>query len=204
MTRDRLRRIHAVTDNFFFWQGLRFVPLGAALVGISIVQSSADHLRQTVRPLLGISFLVAALWISFSVIGPYYDRTFGRVKMDLERHGLRTTVKWLIVYPALIAAVVVDMRLHPPIILSAIAFGLAIEAYRESTGGGRLHYVAASVTLGALALLPMSDVMSPGLAGIRIVVFVLGAVYIIGGVLDHRELLRILGSASETGSVGAI
>ena len=27
-----LRRLHAVTDNFFFWQGLRWIPMGFALM----------------------------------------------------------------------------------------------------------------------------------------------------------------------------
>lgn len=204
MTIDRLRRIHAVTDNFFFWQGLRFVPLGAAMVGVAILQSLADPLPKWPRALVSISFIVAALWISDKVIGPYYRRTLGRVEMDPERHVMRTAIKWMIAYPGLLAAIIIDMRWHPSVIVSGIAFAFAIEAYRSSTGGGRLHYVVAALGLGVLAVLPMWDIVSAGLPGVRLIIGVLGGIYMAGGVLDHRELLRVLGSDSEVGSVSAV
>src|ERR1051325_9946426 len=74
MPTERLRRLHAVTDNFFFWQGLRWVPLGAALIIVSISLSPANPLPRELRPWLGVPFLVVAFWLSGSVIGPYYAR----------------------------------------------------------------------------------------------------------------------------------
>jgi len=47
--------------------------------------------------------------------------------------------KWLLVYPAMVAAMIFDAKLDTPIFLSGIVFGAAIEAYRRSTGGGRRH-----------------------------------------------------------------
>lgn len=35
MSDASLQRIHDFTANFFFWQGLRWVPLGAALLILS-------------------------------------------------------------------------------------------------------------------------------------------------------------------------
>jgi hypothetical protein len=134
-----LRRVHDVTDNFFFWQGLRWVPIGVALMVVSIAMMPGVPLAKPIRPWVGVPFLLVAFWLSTSVLGRYYARHFGRVRMDLSRHKTRTSVKWLVAYPVVLASMVVDAAWKPPVLVSAIAFALAIEAYRESTGGGRTH-----------------------------------------------------------------
>jgi hypothetical protein len=199
-----LRRIHAITDNLFFWQGLRWVPLGVALVLVSIALSPVDPLPKVLRPWVGTPLLVAAFWLSQSVIGRHYARTVGRVQMDHERHTTRTAIKWLVACPALAFAMVADAHWRPPVLVSAIVLALLIEAYRESTGGGRLHYVAASVGFMAIAQFPLWNVMAPGVGALSVVMGYLGAIYVIGGVLDHRELLHALGTPTETDDVGAV
>jgi hypothetical protein len=196
MSTSNLRRLHAVTDNFFFWQGLRWVPIGVALMVVSIAMMPGVPLAKPIRPWVGVPFMLVAFWLSTSVLGRYYARHFGRVRMDLSRHKTRTSVKWLVAYPAMLAAMVVDARWKPPVLLSAIAFALAIEAYRESTGGGRTHYIFAAFTLGAFALLPALGVISTGLTALAGVLALTGAIYVVGGLLDHRELVHILGSAT--------
>jgi len=160
-------------------------------------------LSKDVRPWIGVPFMIVALWLSTSVLGRYYARHFGRVRMDLSRHKTRTTVKWFVVYPAMLAAIIVDGVWRPPVLLSALAFAGAVEAYRESTGGGRLHYAVAAVGFVAFSLLPLLGVLPNGMAAVGAVIGLTGAVYVVGGFLDHRELVRILGSndASDVSTV---
>ena len=193
-----LRRLHAVTDNFFFWQGLRWIPMGVALMVISVAMMPGIPLAKEIRPWIGVPFMIVAIWLSTSVLGRYYARNFGRVRMDLTRHKTRTSVKWLVVYPAMTLSLLVDGKWKPPILISAVVFALAIEAYRESTGGGRTHYVFAALSLVAFSLFPALGLIPTGAIGMSAVIAVTGAIYIIGGFLDHRELVRILGTANAT------
>ena len=203
MASPDLRRLHAVTDNFFFWQGLRWIPLGVSLMIFSVAMMPGVPLPKELRPWVGVPFLLVAFWLSTSVLGRYYARHFGRVKMDHSRHTMRTSVKWFVVYPAIVAGMIADVAWRPPLLLSALAFAAAVEAYRESTGGGRLHYVVAAVGFVALSLLPTLGVMPNGPRAIGAVIGFTGVVYVIGGLLDHLELVRILGSrdASDASTV---
>ena len=204
MTDDRLRRIRDVTDNFFFWQGLRLVPMGVASLGFAMAYSPRLPVAPALRIWIGLPTLAVALWLSWSVLGRYYGRHFGRVEGEPSRHVVRTTVKWLVAYPAIAIAFVVDATLGPPVALSALTFAIAIEAYRQSTGGGREHYIIASLGLVAFSVLPLFGVLSPGKSIITSVVGVVGIIYIVGGVLDHRELVRILTPIPEEPRVSSV
>ena len=192
MTADRLRQIHDVTDNFFFWQGLRWIPMGAALLGSAAALSPNLPIPNSLRTWIALPMFVVALWLSTSVLGRYYARHFGRVRGDPSRHVTRTSVKWLIVYPGIIVAMVVDAKLGPPLVVSSLAFALAIEAYRESTGGGRWHYLVAAIGLVAFSVLPLFGVVQTGKHALTPLIGIVGLIYIVGGVLDHRELVRVL------------
>ena len=193
MIDNRLRRIHDVTDNFFFWQGLRWIPLGVALLGTAVTLSPGVPIPAPLRSWILLPFFGLALWLSSSVLGRYYARHFGRVRADPSRHALRMSVKWLVVYPAVILALLVDIKFRPPIVISGIAFALAIEAYRQSTGGGRGHYTIAAIGLLAFSLLPLLGALPPGKVALNALIGIVGLTYIVGGVLDHRELVRVLG-----------
>jgi hypothetical protein len=199
-----LRRIRAVTDNFFFWQGLRWVPFGVALIAFSAGMDPSMPIPKGLRPWFGVPFMLLAMWLSTSVLGQYYARTFGRVRTDPSRHTLRTSVKWLIVYPAIALAMVVDAKWQPPVYVSALVFAAAIEAYRESTGGGRLHYIVASISLLALGILPLMRQMPTGRPSLSLVTAILGAIYVIGGLLDHRELVRTLSPSDDDRDVSPV
>jgi len=54
MTADRLRQIHNVTDNYFFWQGLRWIPLGAAMLGYAVMRSVHAGSHTTAREWIGL------------------------------------------------------------------------------------------------------------------------------------------------------
>jgi hypothetical protein len=192
MTHDDLHRIHRVTDNFFFWQGLRWVPMGAALLACAIVFSPRFGVPAPLHTVIALPILGVALWLSTSVLGRYYAGHFGRVHGDPSRHLLRTYVKWLVVCPAMVGAILVDSRFEPPLIVTALAFAIAVEAYRQSTGGGRVHYIIASVWLAAFSILPVAGLASAGKSSLTPLIGILGLIYIVGGMLDHRELLRVL------------
>ena len=188
-----LQQVRAVTANYFFWQGLRWIPIGVALVFIAATYANGVALPPALKTWAMWPLLLVAFWLSTSVLGAYYRRTFGEVQADPAQHRRRTWVKWLAVYPAMLASMVVDIKVALPIVLSGIVWGLSIELYRRSTGGGRPHYALACVAFILLGLLPLLDVAPTGKNGVSLLIAVLGVVYIIGGILDHLALVRILG-----------
>jgi hypothetical protein len=190
-------RINALTSNFFFWQGLRWVPLGAALLIIAWSYSSASILPESWQSPLMVVVMAVALWLS-AVAGRWYARSFGRVRGIPGQHARRTRTKWLVVYPLLVVALVIDGFVRPPMLVSGVAFAAAIEAYRRSTGGGRRHYIIASALFFALTFAPTAGLSTRGVAAVNLLLALLGATYVVGGVLDHLELRRMLpGSSSD-------
>ena len=185
-----LDRINAVTANFFFWQGLRWVPLGVALLVVAWTYGPSSPVPKSWESPLLIVAMIAALAVS-AVIGRWYARSFGRVRGIPGQHARRTRTKWLVVYPALLVALLVDGVAKPSILVSGITFAAAIEAYRRSTGGGRAHYIIASVVFAALTFAPILGLATPGARAVNLLIGVLGATYTIGGLLDHRELKRV-------------
>jgi len=191
MTAD-LNRIRAVTANYFFWQGLRWIPLGLVLLAVSLGLGGWFAIPRALTAWAFWPMLAVALWLSTSVLGGYYQRTFGQVRADEAQHVRRTTLKWLVVYPAALVSMLIDMKIGLPFLLSGIVWGVSIELYRRSTGGERDHYLVAAVILTLLGVAPLAGVGATGKEGVNLLIGVLGIVYIVGGLLDHRALLRIL------------
>src|SRR5688500_13717199 len=103
----QLRRIRDVTANFFFWQGLRWVPLGAALLLFTWRTLPSFPLSAFWRDAmpwlaLGGGFAASAL------AGSYYARRYGQVHALPGLHARRTALKWGLVYPAMALALIVD------------------------------------------------------------------------------------------------
>jgi hypothetical protein len=193
MAATNLNEVRAITGNYFFWQGLRWVPMGVVLVVVAASLIDAASMPAVVRT-WGVWLLtVVALWLSTSVLGRYYRRTFGDVRDDSAQHARRTTLKWFVVYPAMLASMVIDVKLSLPILLSGVVWGLSIEAYRRSTGGGRRHYAIAAGLFGVMALLPLLAPVPTGKNGASVLLGLLGIIYVVGGILDHRALVRVLG-----------
>ena len=185
-----LDRINAITANFFFWQGLRWVPLGIALLVGAWTHGPSSPVPRPWGSLLFIATMTVAFAVS-AMVGRWYARSFGRVRGIPGQHARRTRTKWLVVYPALVVALLVDGIAKPPVLISGIAFAAAIEAYRRSTGGGRRHYIIASIAFVALTFAPTFGLTTPGARALNLLIALLGACYTIGGLLDHRELTRV-------------
>jgi hypothetical protein len=193
--RDRdahLRLVRDVTANFLFWQGLRWVPMGAALIVLAVVTAPAVPLPESARDVILVIAMLLGLWLSTTVAGAYYRRTFGSVRDIPGLHAARDTAKWLVFYPLMFGAMILDAQLQPPVFVTAIAFAVGIVAYRQSTGRGRAHYLAAAAILALFSLLPLTGAAATGKALFGPFLGLLGAIYVVCGVLDHRELTRIL------------
>jgi len=184
-------RIQAVTSNFFFWQGLRWVPMGAALLFGAWSFEANGPVPESWRSFLLIAVLTVAL-VASGAVGQWYARSFGRVRGIPGQHARRTRTKWLVVYPMVFAAFLIDGVARPRVLVSGFALAVAVEAYRRSTGGGRRHYVVASAVFALLTIVPLLGLATPGPAALNLVFAVLGATYVVGGVLDHLELKRVL------------
>lgn len=187
----QLERIRRVTDNYFFWQGLRFVPMGAALLVVGLRWSPGWPLRGGWSDLVMFSALGIALWAS-GAIGSYYRRSFGDVHGTPGAHQRRSVTKWLIVYPLMALSLILDGLFTPPVFISGPVWGAGILAYWWSTGRGRPHYLVAAALLAGFGLLPALGLVAAGRAGMGPFFAVLGGIYVVAGVLDHLALRRLL------------
>ncbi|HJQ37874.1 MAG TPA: hypothetical protein VKB93_12120 [Thermoanaerobaculia bacterium] len=181
MDDTRLRTIENVTANFFFWQGLRWVPLGLALL-------SWQFAPRFLAVNMAVAFVISML------AGKYYSRTYGRVRTIAARAERRERWKWYGVYPAMMLSLAVDMLWKPPLLVTGIVWAIAIVLYWNSTGRGRLHYLVIAGILLSTAALPLLGIPN-GKTAINFFFSVIGAAYVAGGLLDHFELTRIMGNA---------
>ena len=185
---ERGARVRAVTDNFFFWQGLRFIPLGPVLMIAAL--SNMPGTDQPVGKILLVASFVAATWAS-TIVGRRYRRDFGSVRPIPGAHSTRSRIKWLIVYPLMIASLAVDLKSLLPIFLSGPVWAAGLVLYRHSTGGGRFHYLALAATIAALALAPIAAGLTAR-ETVTIMFLILGAGFTACAWLDDREMRSIL------------
>jgi hypothetical protein len=194
----RLERIRSVTDNYFFWQGLRLVPMGAALLVVALRWTPWWPLVDPWNDLVLILVLAIGLTASWA-IGSSYRRTFGDVRARFGAHERRDTLKWLVVYPVMVCALVIDGIVRPAVFVTGPVWGAATVAYWWSTGRGRPHYLVAAALFSIYGLLPILGLYPSGVAAISPFFALLGVVYMVGGVLDHFELKRLLGPVPPDG-----
>lgn len=192
----QLKRIREVTANYFFWQGLRWVPVGIVIVMLGLR-------RSLWRPPSGIwhdvslfAAVAAAIVIS-PLIGGYYRRTFGAVCGEPGAHRRRELMKWAVVYPAMFGSLVIDLAYKPAFFVSGPVWAGGILAYWWSTGRGRHHYLIAALCMGALGFVGWLGLVEPGKQMFSVFALVLGAIYICGGLLDHLELRQLLRPVKE-------
>lgn len=189
-----LNTIKRVTPNFFFWQGLRFVPFGLVMFLWSFMMGDPPWWRLSESwPedfILVVLFVIAFFVMRW--IGSYYDRIYGYVRNAPDAHRRRDTIKWMVAYPLMFSALILDGVLEPPLFISGLVWAGGILAYWWSTGRGRYHYWVAAGVLVILAFLPLLDLLPAGDEMLRVFFVTLGMIYIVGGILDHLELARIL------------
>jgi hypothetical protein len=183
-----LRTTREVTANLWTWQGLRWAPGG--LVFLILAVTAAFPRAWTLLIWLCVTGAVGLWWYLYRVADQYYARRFGVVVGLAGQHRRRNLVKWLAFYPAMAISMFVDLRLAPAVFVSGPVWALALLAYRGSTGGGRPHYWVGAAILAGLAPLPLLGVLANGRPMVMLWEVVVGALYIVLGLLDHRELAR--------------
>ena len=186
-----VERIRRVTSNYFFWQGLRWVPIGVVVMALGLRRTNWSPIADAWEDLLLLCLIVLVTVLS-PLIGVYYRRSFGDVRDDPDAHQRREMMKWLLVYPLMILSLVIDIKFRPAFFVTGPVWCSGILAYWLSTGRGRPHYLIASMSMLGLSALQWFGFVERGKQMFSVFALVLGAIYVIGGLLDHRELCRIL------------
>src|ERR1051325_4558824 len=197
-----LQRIHDFTANYFFWQGLRGVPLGAGLLVLSLQPGKWLPFGRWGQALAGALAITIALALS-NEIGRWYRRKFGAVRSDASLHARRDLLKWTVFYPLIVTALIVDGWWRPPILMSGIAWAAAIAAYWASTGRGRNHYVVISAVFALSTFAPLMFELGSRVQRLSFIVALIGLVYMAAGILNHLALLRML-QGTEADDAGAV
>lgn len=190
---ERSARVRAVTDNFFFWQGRRFIALGPLLIA-AVFATNADLDDRLANGLI-LAAAVLAMIVS-ARIGRRYREEFGRVRPIPGAHAARSRIKWLFVYPAMFGALALDM-LYPrvlPVFLSGFVWAAGLALYRRSTGGGRTHYLVLAACLAGLGLVPLATAIDSR-ALVSVMMLVLGTGYTACVLLDDDEMREIMRGA---------
>lgn len=187
---ERSARVRAVTDNFFFWQGRRFIGLGPALIIAGLVANA--RLQGPLTKALLIAAALLALIVSAHV-GRRYRAEFGSVRPIPGAHAVRSRVKWLLVYPAMLASLLIDSLYAPalPVFLSGFVWAVGLVLYRNSTGGGRVHYLTLAACLAGLGLVPLATAIN-GREMVAVMMLVLGAGYTAAVLLDDDEMRDVM------------
>jgi hypothetical protein len=187
----RSERVRAVTDNLFFWQGLRFVALGPVMMIVALAQMPG--IDERVGNGMLVVCLIAATFAS-SLVGRRYRRDFGEVRAIPGAHAIRSRLKWLLVYPLMFGALAVDLLRPLPLFVSGPVWAAGLILYRQSTGGGRGHYLALAAALAALALAPVAAGVTSKQT-MSVMLLLLGAGFGVCAWLDDREMRGVLRGA---------
>lgn len=189
----RLDKIRRVTENFFFWQGYRLVPMALPL--LAFPAATQLGLADDTRTGVFIAATVVAMAL-FSLIGRFYAAHYGDVADDAPRHARRAAIKWYAVYPVMIGAIIADLTLDPPFFLTGPVWAIATLLYRASTGGGRAHYFVVAGLYALMAFFPYVGVTETD-DMIQLFLAASGIFYSVAGVLDHNEMRRTLRGEKE-------
>jgi hypothetical protein len=181
-----------VCDRLWYWQGLRWAPGGLVFLG----GAAAAPLQGPVPWVGWAGALVLAARLHGLADG-YYARRFRRFS-PRRRAGSW----WLVALAAVAAAVAVDAVCAPVLLVTGPVSGAALVAYRQATGGGRRHHLVGVAVLLALAPLPAFGVVPPGRPTLLLWMVVVGVLYPVLGVLDHRELMLRVRQHRGVGGVG--
>jgi hypothetical protein len=175
-------------------QGLRLVPLGVlglAQTPWKMAWPGHSYLKQTVGALM----LLAAL-AGFFLAGAYYHRRFGRVEARWgPLWGCLSVPFALGLY---FACYVLDEHQSRLSFSSLFMVCLCLVCYVGSKGR-RWHYLPLALMFAGLTVLPLTGMVSPAdLAEGPWSHPALGLFLVVGGVLDHRLLCRVLAAPAAT------
>lgn len=218
---EQLRRIQFVTTYYSWLQGLRFIPLGLLGLGLAVWMSlfpqepvqPKTHRPEVLLVVLGGLALSGSL---YAVLGAYYRRRFGVVQATpLTRQRMVRAIVVSLVIGLALGALARLSRLGPGpskgvLFVTLLLCGLGIIWYWHWTGRVVHHYLpvaAGFVGLSLLELLGANPVCAllqrlPFTTDSRCAGVTLSSAWglsvIVLGVLDHRLLVRTLGTPPES------
>jgi hypothetical protein len=173
-------------------QGLRTVPLGVLVLAKApwdMVWPGHSYLKQTVGALM----LLAAM-LGFFMAGAYYHRRFGKVE---PQRGPLWDCLGMVVFAGLYFGFSYLDDLQDRLSYSSLSMaGLCLACYITSKGR-RWYYLPLAVMFTALTLLPLAGMASPNKMG-SLFSQGLGVFLVVGGLLDHRLLCRLLAAPAVT------
>lgn len=192
----RLQRLRRVTENLWFWQGLRIAPLSLTFLATAVIFGMGDPDSPIAIAILAVALLATFLLIQWA--DAHYKRGQGQVRGVEGLHARRSQMKWFIIYPAMFSSLVLDFTFAWPVFVSGPVWAIALLLYRASTGGGRNHYFVLAAAFLALTIAPTVSALR-GVALAPLFFYVLAFCYAVAGVLDDLELRQVLrGSGSAT------
>jgi len=189
----------AAAENTYF-RGLFGVLGGLLLILSSLGNAGWGPFDHDVAFFAGLAVLGAAAL----VLNRYYNERYGRSRPTI-RHHRRMAVAMFVGAPAvffgsLLLSSRASWSLNLPLNTIAISMALIILMVSVATVGVRMHYVVVFGTLLVAGLLPIWE--REGMSG-NTGLWMAGVALIIGGLLDHRLLVRKFGPAREEDRAGA-
>jgi hypothetical protein len=171
-------------------QGLRLVPLGVGLVAknlYSMVWPGRSFVTETLVALMALAALAG-----FFLVGVYYHHRFGRV--EPRRGPVWGCLGGTAGVGLYFACYALDCHQGRLSLSSLFMACLSLVCYLGSKGR-RWHYLPLALMFTALTVLPLTGIVSPkeiasgpgSLGNLS-----LGLFLVVGGVLDHRLLCRVL------------
>lgn len=118
---DDYKNIHFLTANYPSLQGLKMIPIGLLLFGLSIW---ANRVHGPTRDLTLPLALLGVTILSFVLINRYYTQRFGRVQQKRRARNLERAISLVFAVFAL-AAFWIDTNIDLPIGLLGLVFALA-------------------------------------------------------------------------------
>ncbi len=180
-----LRRIHYVAEHYHQLQGLRLLPLGAAVLLAALAgrHAAAFGISAAAACLL---LLGAGVVASFP-IAQYYERQFGRVAAGRWRAGAVT----LIASATAVVGLAWLQGVRPaPVSLPLLFLSIMLARLGLVAGRLRVHYVWIALACGTFALLPLVGV-PPALRAPALDALIGGSL-IVAAIGDHRVLRRVM------------
>lgn len=188
---DRLERARTVTANYTDSKGLYTVLIGLFLGAMALLVQDGN---------LGPLFLILPVIIVLSLLTrAYYRRRFGDVRplQTPQRIFTRTMLPVLVGLGYLLAIIVAG---HLGVIgpwLFAVLLIISCLTMLGSSWRARVHYMVSAALLAAFILVPLGALTPSGVHPMEweypnMVVLLLGILFVVNGLLDHRTLVRAL------------
>lgn len=193
---DRLERARTVTANYIDSKGLYTVLMGLFLISMTLLIRDGN-----LEPL----FLSLPVIIVLSLLlRTYYRWRFGDVRplQTPQRIFMRTMLPVLVVLGYLLAIIIAG---HLGVIgpwLFAVLLIISCLTMLGSSWRARVHYMVSAALLAAFILVPLGALTTSGVHPMEweypnMVALLLGILFVVNGLLDHRTLVRTLPPVAE-------